>query len=250
MVRLPPEVLEALERNHRRNQRGGVIEAVIGAGLGAAGLAGTLYKSHHGWYGNQSPSHVRKRLRDSLEPLSEAKKRLRTEDNNVPRTWNHSRAKLSLPDSTSAAQVAMSTGACEGSGNAVGLKETQIDDPYIVYQGPPDFTFCSLPYMHDVVLNYTDNWMTDLIFRMTSPYDPLHDTALTDINTGAGTANVYTETSDSTSTPARWFNYYAGLYKYYHVVGCRYDIMVENSTNEPVFAHSMHLLCLGASRFP
>ena len=31
-----------------------------------------------------------------------------------------------------------------GSGNAAGLKETPVDDPRVVYRGPPDFTFCAL----------------------------------------------------------------------------------------------------------
>ncbi|KAK1937132.1 Capsid protein VP1 [Phytophthora citrophthora] len=34
----------------------------------------------------------------------------------------------------------------EGSGNDAGLKETPVDNPYIVYRGPPDYSFCSLPF--------------------------------------------------------------------------------------------------------
>ncbi|ETK74527.1 hypothetical protein L915_18694 [Phytophthora nicotianae] len=40
----------------------------------------------------------------------------------------------------------MNTGDGGGSGNAQGLKETPIDDPYIVYRGPSDHTFANLPY--------------------------------------------------------------------------------------------------------
>ncbi|ETO99975.1 hypothetical protein F441_22600 [Phytophthora nicotianae CJ01A1] len=52
-----------------------------------------------------------------------------------------------LTDSTENGSTnSMNTGDGGGSGNAQGLKETPIDDPYIVYRGPSDHTFANLPY--------------------------------------------------------------------------------------------------------
>ena len=220
MARIPPDVLAALERNHRRQQRGGVVEAAVGVGLGVAGLAGTIYRSHNNWYGDQSPSKASKRLRETLDQHGKAQKRLRTETDTKPNVWEHSKQKVSLPDSTSTAQVVMNGGGGEGSGNAQGTKETPIDDPFVVYRGPPDFTFASLPFIREEFPNLVDYYAADWIYRLTSPYDCTHEVTTTDLNAGAGTATVSSESESSVRT-ARWFDYYAGLYKYYHTVACR-----------------------------
>ncbi|KAE8879109.1 hypothetical protein PF002_g28733 [Phytophthora fragariae] len=125
-----------------------------------------------------------------------------------------------------------------GSGNAPGLKETPIDDPYVVYRGPPDYTFCSLPYIQQRYSSAGDTYSTDYVFRMTSPYDVRQEMVAGDVNVGAGVMNVDTE-SDTGTVSARWFDYYAGMYKYYHVIGCKYDIFIENLKTDPLWAYLM-----------
>lgn len=152
------------------------------------------------------------------------------------REWNKSKDPVSLPDSTSTTQAAMTDG--DGSGNGGGNKETPIDNPYVVYRGPPDYTFASLPWIYEYSAQETDRFATDYIFRMTSPYDCRLETTTTDINVGVGTANVRTE-SESLQRPARWFNYYAGIYSYYHVVSCQYHVTIENMKTEHLHAYCM-----------
>lgn len=125
-----------------------------------------------------------------------------------------------------------------GSGNAAGLKETQIDDPYIVYRGPPDFTFCSLPWTQDELVDLQNFYTVDHTFRMTSVYDTYLETTPADLNVGLGQAQ-YQSWSDSQQRPAKWFDFYAGLYKYYHVVGCKYHVYVENYRQEPMWVYEM-----------
>lgn len=130
-----------------------------------------------------------------------------------------------------------------GSGNTAGLKETPIDDPFMVYRGVPEYTHVSLPYVQDQVANMTSQeWFSyDYYYRMTSPYDPGQARNLVDLNTD-GTGEMRTHapaSSDTTAFKARWFDFYAGIYNFYHVLACRYTVSVENLTNEPLHAYLM-----------
>ncbi|KAG7386366.1 hypothetical protein PHYBOEH_008712 [Phytophthora boehmeriae] len=125
-----------------------------------------------------------------------------------------------------------------GSGNDAGLRETPVDDPYIVYRGPPDYTFCSLPYTETRYASITDQYTQDHIYRMTSVYDTRIETALSDLNAGLGTAFVNTE-NEITTRSCRWFDLYAGMYDYYHVVSCQYNVFIENFGTEPLWAYQM-----------
>lgn len=140
-------------------------------------------------------------------------------------------------------QGAMSdSNAIVGSGNDPGLKETPIDDPFVVYRGPPDFTFVSMPYIWQAGLEMNDVFNVDHVFRLTSPYDPQATVTSSDINPGAGTTTAHTASvtePDGTLQNARWYAYYADMYKYYHVVGCRWNVYVENKGGEPIVVHQM-----------
>lgn len=131
----------------------------------------------------------------------------------------------------------------DGSGNAQGTKETPVDDPYIVHRGPPDYTFSSLPYNETRRFTSVATYGVDIATRMTSPYDPMITSAVSDINTDAtGVTNVWTPGAtdpDATISSARWFDYYATMYKYYHVLSCRYKLYVENLGGEGLFVHVM-----------
>lgn len=131
----------------------------------------------------------------------------------------------------------------EGSGNQQGLKETPIDEIQWVERGPPDYTYASLPFRLNTFWNNNNSNEINLPFRMTSVYDCKVDITATDKNTGAGTTTVYEPTSDAadaTFNEARWFNFYASLYKYYHVVACRYRLTVENLSNDALWVHRMY----------
>jgi hypothetical protein len=129
-----------------------------------------------------------------------------------------------------------------GTRNAQGLSETPIDDVYDVHRGPPDYTFASLPY--SIQVNYEGAaYASDSVYRMTSPNDCRVDTNIIDINSGAGTTTISAVSSDpdtvQTYDIARWWTYYAGLYKYYHVIGCRWHLTFENLSNDMIYVHKM-----------
>lgn len=126
-----------------------------------------------------------------------------------------------------------------------GLKETPIDKVYDVHRGPPDYTFASLPWLQNREMITNDTISNDHSFRMTSPYDCVVDFVYSDINAGAGAAGTYTNPIDSidtrqTTDKARWFDFYAGIYKYYSVVSCRWHLTFENLTNEMIYLHQMY----------
>ena len=134
-----------------------------------------------------------------------------------------------------------------GSGNPAGLRETPIDAPdrkHPVQRGPPDYTFATLPYIRDKRVR-TTRWTFDEGYRMTSPYDPsITAAAFTDLNAGVGQATVVTveasDASDVTATPARWFDFYATMYNYYHVLGVRWHMTVENLKTDPLWLHVLY----------
>lgn len=131
----------------------------------------------------------------------------------------------------------------EGSGNAAGLKETPIDDPFMVYRGIPEHTHVSLPHYYDILTDSSTEefFAHDQYFRMTSPYDCVRSRITVDSNAGAGTMNVSNQGTDGASVQnARWYQFYAGMYKYYTVLACRWSVMVENLSNEPLHVYSMY----------
>lgn len=133
----------------------------------------------------------------------------------------------------------------KGSGNKGVITETSVDPvPFDVHRGPPNYTYASLPYLEDrweftgtatgTAVYARDHW-----FRLTSPYDPAITVATTDSNTGAGTLNTKSDTvTDVIVRKADWFDFYAGLYKYYHVVACRWNVTIENQ-GEPIWVYQM-----------
>lgn len=138
----------------------------------------------------------------------------------------------------------MSTENNQGSGTGSGLKETPVDSvPQQVYRGPPDFVFASLPIY--IQRRNSGNVNTyDNAFRLTSPYDPfVNSGTLADLNPGTGVTShqetLPSNSTDASQVPARWFDYYASIYKYYHVISCRYEIYVENLTNDDMWVHLM-----------
>jgi hypothetical protein len=130
-----------------------------------------------------------------------------------------------------------------GSGNKNGLKETPIDEvTEHIERGPPNYTFASLPALRQSQITATV-FSDQLQFRMTSPYDWLVNNTLVDQNAGTGAMPTETsvmDTSDSTVTKANWWDYYAGLYKYYHVVACRWHLTLENKGDAPIWVHQWY----------
>lgn len=137
----------------------------------------------------------------------------------------------------------MSKAPPQGSGNEGGLKETPIDrvNPYEIYRGPPDYTFASLPFHMDALMDVTNTYNRDHAFRMTSPLDPGVTYGLTDMNAGTGESRQFmplNDAADSTIRSANWFNYYAGMYNFYHVVSCQYKVLIENY-GAPIWVYQM-----------
>lgn len=174
---------------------------------------------------------------------SEQSKRLRValprdEKPRLRGATQHERSKASLPNLQASAAMGDGEGGGAGSGNDAGLKETPIDDPYMVYRGPPDYTFASLPYSETRMNFLSTTSSVDHVFRMTSVYDCRVETAAADYNVGVGTQNIYAE-AETTQLKARWFDYYAGMYNYYHVIGCQYNVFIENLSGEPIWVYKM-----------
>lgn len=149
------------------------------------------------------------------------------------------RQKTSLPDLQPAAKMESNA---HGSGTDAGLKETPVDDPFNIQRGPPDYSFATLPYVLDSVYSATQ-FMRQHTFRMTSPYDALVTSSAVDINPGAGTTFAYTAVTDAgdvTVNKARWFDLYASMYKYYHVIACRWHVTIENQSMQPIWVHQYY----------
>lgn len=150
----------------------------------------------------------------------------------------HTRAGVSLPNLQA---ITMSENKA-GSGNESGTKETPIDDVYEVHRGPPNYTFASLPYHLDGLVTDNNTWSRDIVFRMTSPYDPLVTSASGDLNSLGGTNTYYSavaDAGDATVRQANYYQFYSGLYKYYHTVSCRYKVFIENY-GEPIWVYQMY----------
>lgn len=129
-----------------------------------------------------------------------------------------------------------------GSGNEKGLNETPVDQVINVQRGPPEYTFSTLPYIRQNKV-FTTKFMDEIGFRMTSPYDCLVGYDTVDSNTGAGDMEVdasKTDAADTIATSARWFDFYAGMYKYYHVVSARWWLTIENNGDTPLWVHQWY----------
>lgn len=146
------------------------------------------------------------------------------------------RAKQSLANFQANAQM---SNQATGSGLQAGLSETPIDEVGNVFRGPPNYTFASLPFIE--TKNYASSaYLIDYTVRPTSPYDPRVSDASTDYNAGAGTATTITgiaDVSDASPAKTRWFDFYAGMYKYYHTVAARWTMTIENNTNDLIWCH-------------
>lgn len=127
-----------------------------------------------------------------------------------------------------------------------GVQETQLDPikkAWHIFRGPPDYTHAVIPWVHEQQLT-ANMYARDYVIRMTSPYDPLQDPLGFDANPGTGVANTTTPNpADGTlgRGTAAYYDFYASMYKYYHVLGCRYKIRVENKCNEKFYVHSMFI---------
>lgn len=180
------------------------------------------------------------RIESTIEPH---KKRLRGTYTQFSRIRSHPIAK-SLLNLTPSEQARMGAeGETTGSGLAAGLKETPLDDVGMVFRGPPNYTFASLPWYYDRVDSLSSTSAASWAFRMTSPYDVSVTGTTTDDNAGAGVSNntlISSAEPDSGAQGARWFNYYAGLYKYYHVVSCKWHLTIENMSTEPIWVHTYY----------
>lgn len=150
-----------------------------------------------------------------------------------------SRSRMSAPSN-----ARDDTGSDAGNG---GHEETQLDriaSGWKIFRGPPTYTHAVLPWIYEQQLS-TPEFVRDYTFRMTSPYDPIHDGAATDINIGAGVASAVqaqaVDTKNQFGRNVAYWDYYASMYKYYSVLGCRYKVRVENLSTEKFFVHAMYV---------
>ena len=139
------------------------------------------------------------------------------------------------------------------SGGDNGHEKTPVDiinPAWGLAPGPPSYTHVVLPFIYEREHTYSydsdEIYAYDRGFRMTSIYDPLiSNVTAVDLNAGAGRANFHGLTSDGVDVvtdaagTVAFFDYYASLYKYYSVVGCRYKIRIENLSHEKFFCHQM-----------
>jgi len=131
-----------------------------------------------------------------------------------------------------------------GSNNAAGLKETPVDAVRDVERGPRDYVFASLPWCQQF-LRGGSQWVYDESWRMTSPYDPaIEGAGALDLNGGTGQARAFnpvtTDLANEGGSSARYWDYYASLYNYYHVCGAKWHVTIENLSPEPLWVHMMY----------
>lgn len=130
-----------------------------------------------------------------------------------------------------------------GSGNARGLKETPVDEtPRYLPTGPEDYTFAKLPY--NAINRFFTNqaYSVDMGFRMTSPYDPKMFTTMGNLPGTITNGGVLAGDPDGgINEKANWFEFYAGMYKYYHVAECHWSVYIENIGGEPLYVHWLYV---------
>jgi hypothetical protein len=122
-----------------------------------------------------------------------------------------------------------------------GAKETPLDPIVDIERGVPSWQYASLPFNHSWVWQ-GDTWCYDWGYRMTSPLNADISVDGSDLNTGGGRANASTFSASDTpgaGSKAMWFDFYASIYKYYSVVGCKYNILFENLSSEDIWVHEM-----------
>lgn len=158
-----------------------------------------------------------------------------------PHTWVDARGKKlrSVANLPPGEASAMDGG---GSGTDAGLTETPIDAVTQVHRGPPDYTFASLPFYFDQYTTATQ-WSDQWTWRMTSPYDCKVGSSKIDQNVGAGVEDAMedlTDAADAGQQQANWFDFYSSIYKYYHVISCRWHCTFENLTTEPLWVHEYY----------
>ena len=134
-----------------------------------------------------------------------------------------------------------------------GTQETGLDPVRNVRAGPPEHQYVRHTFSRDFAVNATVNTY-DVGFRMTSVYDPMvKSTAASNITTaGGGTTTTYYPVSaepDDSIGSARWYGMYAAMYDYYHVVGCRWHVTVENLKTDPMWVHAMYYTTQLPSRY-
>lgn len=139
---------------------------------------------------------------------------------------------LNLPASTTMPDASTQTN---------GVHETPLDRITRVERGVPNYVYASLPY-DEIYLFDQSRFATTFAYRMTSCYDTKVDIGTTsDLNGNSGSiisdATNQGGTSDAYITKARWFDFYASMYKYYSVVGCKWSMVFENLTSEPLWVH-------------
>nr|QTE03912.1 MAG: capsid protein [Phoenicopteridae parvo-like hybrid virus] len=133
-----------------------------------------------------------------------------------------------------------------GSGNEAGLKETPVDIPngsWEVFRGPPTKTFASLPFGQMKKYFSAAIHTADFAYRMTSPFDPEVGGSNAFVAGGGSSAAVVPDSAEpdgGLDRRARWFGMYAGMYDYYHVLGCRWNVWIENLGSEPLYIHQMY----------
>lgn len=227
-----------------------IAKLLKGAGV-AAGAVSVLTQSALRKKGDEAPGGLRGVKRatipdDSSDDQPESKKQKETLGHGIKRKRDHienesNKQLRSLPNLRREQLSMVLSGDGGGSGNETGLTETPIDSVTNVERGPPNYTFASLPFYFDRLCDRTQ-WSDQWTFRMTSPYDCSVSTTIQDQNVGAGAedAAMTTADPDGTNQAARWFSFYSGMYKYYHVVSCRWHLMVENLSTEPVWVHTYY----------
>lgn len=204
--------------------------------MGSEKARQAAYKASQAFLRQHSNTGAAKRATAKEEIRDRPTKRLRTSEAVINAQGQIVR---SLPNLRASE---MNGGDGDGSGKNPGLSETPIDEVMNVERGPPDYTFSSLPFYFDRYVG-VNQWSDQWTFRMTSPYDCSVTTVITDQNAGAGVEDVNitsTDAADVTAQSARWFNFYAGMYKYYHVISARWHLTIENVSTEPLWVHTYY----------
>lgn len=207
-----------------------------GGTLGRSFFTFKRFASQAGYIGNlDGPPH--KKLRGSSFDIKDKQVAIRRRAMSLGNLL----AEADTPDKEAAIMEGGGDGT--GSGKDGNLKETPVDNrPRYLETGPEDYTFARLPYVQMKKIQLSA-WVADMALRMTSPYDPeVYGSILS--TAGSSTINIPGSTDPDSSgvprTPANYFNFYGGMYNYYHVVETKWSIFIENTSGEPLYVHWMY----------
>lgn len=173
-------------------------------------------------------------------------KRLRTEDERaiVPYEPNEVE-EMEIEYDGNAVESTRAATTATSSGRSNGTHETPVTIPPQVPYGMFNTHTCWIPITFWLnARKYTNTVAANLFLRMDKPKQPITNTLVTGTNGGINVNKINPGTMNNTQEPfprtlsttptltPQWWDIFSKLYEFYTVLGCQYEIFVQNANQE------------------